>query len=372
MRTSAVAGIVFANVNDGLVKKLTTKRSMGSVPFGGRYRLIDFTLSNLVNAGIYDVGVITKENYRSLMDHVGSGIYWDLDRKNGGLRLLTPYSTSGTRRYNGTVDALKGASNYLNHCKADYIVICNADVIANVDIASALRAHVANEADITVVYHKGEVPRNSGETMILKLDKNERITSVSFDEEGGSTAAYGIGVTIIARELLQKLASNAAEDDLISFNADVIAKKLKSLKVMGFEHSEYVSVLCGTNTYYSSSMDLLKGEVRSQLFNRERPILTKVRDDMPTRYGTKSQVNNCIIADGCVIDGTVKNSVLFRGVKVEKGAVVENCILMQETSVGADAQLNNVISDKNGVIGEKMVLKGTPQKHFFVKKNQIV
>ncbi len=372
MRTSAVAGIVFANVNDGLVKKLTTKRSMGSVPFGGRYRLIDFTLSNLVNADIYDVGVITKENYRSLMDHIGSGIPWDLDRKNGGLRLLPPYSTSGARRYSGTVDALKGASNYLKRCKAEYMVICNADLIANVDIASALRAHDDNGADVTIVYHKGEVPRNNGETMLLKLNKENKVTSINFDQEGGETADYGIGVTIIGRELLQKLVSEASEEELISFNADVLAKKLKTLKVMGFEHNDYVSVLCGTNTYYNASIDLLNANVRKQLFNRERPIYTKVRDDMPTRYGTKAEVNNCIIADGCVIEGTVKNSVLFRGVKVEKGAIVENCILMQETSVGAYAHLNNVISDKNGVIGEKMVLKGTSQKHFFVKKNQIV
>ena len=372
MRTSAVAGIVFANVKDDLLRKLTTKRSMASVPFGARYRLIDFTLSNLVNAGISNVGIITKENYRSLMDHVGSGIYWDLDRKSGGLYLLPPYSTSGARRYNGTVDALNGAHDFIKRCKSEYIVLCDADLVANVDIAEALKAHVEKDADVTVVYHKGEVPRNTGETMLFKLDGENRVTEIDFNEEGGIEALFGLGITIISRSLLDSLVNEAIQNDLVSFNEDILARKVKQLKIYGFEHSEYAAVMCGTNTYYSSNIDLLNCEVRHQLFSPERPIYTKDRDDMPTRYGTKAKVNNSLIADGCIIDGTVKNSILFRGVKVEKGAVVENCILMQETVVKADAQLDNVISDKNGVIGEKMVLKGTAKKHFFVKKNEII
>ena len=151
MRASAVAGLVFANINDELLKKLTSKRSMASVPFGARYRLIDFPLSNLVNEGISSVGIITKENYRSLMDHVGSGVYWDLDRKSGGLYLLPPYLTSGVKRYHGTVDALYGARDYIDRCKADYIVICNADVISNIDISAAVDRHIENGADPAVV-----------------------------------------------------------------------------------------------------------------------------------------------------------------------------------------------------------------------------
>lgn len=372
MRASAVAGLIFANVNDNLMRKLTTRRSMASVPFGARYRLIDFSLSNLVNAGITRVGIITKENYRSLMDHVGSGIYWDLDRRDGGLYLLPPYITGGTKRYNGTVDALIGAKDYIKHCKSDYIVLCNADVLANVDVSSAVEAHIKKEADITVVYHKGKVLANTGETMLLSMNRENCVSKIEFDAEGGKQAAYSIGITVIGRDLLLNLIDENCEDELVSFNRDIIAKKIKQLKVYGFEHSNYVVFMNGTDSYYRASMDLLQVDIRRQLFNSERPVFTKTRDDMPTRYGTKSRVNNCLIADGCVINGTVKNSILFRGVKVEKGAVVENCILMQETTVGIDTQLNNVIADKNAVIGDGMVLKGTKQKHFFVKKNQII
>lgn len=370
MKNSAVAGIIFANFNDDLLKKLTTNRSMASVPFGARYRLIDFPLSNLVNAGVTKVGIVTKENYRSLMDHVGSGIYWDLDRKNGGLYLLPPYIT-GAKRYSGTVDALNGIRDYINHCKSEYMVLCNADVLANVDISAAVKKHIKNEADITLVYSKGELSEITGETMLLSLDENERVTEIGFELNKGEVN-FGIGITIIGRELLLKMIDKAYDEELSSFNRDVIAKSVKQLKIYGKLHNEYAAFMNGIDSYHTANMDLLKADVRSQVFNKERPVFTKTRDDMPTRYGIDAKVTNCVIGDGCVINGTVKNCVLFRGVKVEKGAVVENSILMQETCVGKDAVLDYVIADKNACIGEGMTLKGTTENQFIVNKNQIV
>lgn len=372
MRASAVSGIVLANVNDNLLKNLTSHRSMASVPIGARYRLIDFSLSNLVNAGVTNVGIITKENYRSLMDHVGNGVYWELDRKNGGLYLLPPYVTSGVKRYSGTVDALYGARDYIKRNGSDYVVLYNADILGNIDISAAVAAHVEKQADITMVYCKNgtEESRNN---MVLELGNEERVKKLSYIETSVSEGdILGVGITIISRELLLKLVIEAYENDYINFNRDFVSGRLNQLKVYGYEHKGYIHFMNGTESYYKANMDMLDLNIRRQLFNNERPIFTKNRDDMPTRYGTKSDVNNCIIADGCVIEGTVKNSVLFRGVKVAKGAVVENCILMQESSVGKDAQLKNVISDKNAVIGSGMVLKGSKAKNFFVKKNQIV
>ena len=371
MRTSAVSGIIFANANDNMLKKITANRSIASVPYGSRYRFIDFALSNLVNAGVTRIGIITKENYRSLMDHVGNGVSWDLDRKNGGLYLLPPYITTGVKRYNGTIDALNGAMNFIERCASEYIVLCHSYTIANVNIAEALNAHIEKGADITVIYHNGSTPEKSADTMSLTLGSNERVTSIAFGHMDIETH-YGIGYIIIRRDLLIKLVKEACSSELESFERDVLAKKLSTLKVYGCEHKEFVAVMDSTNSYYSASMALLKSNVRNQLFNKERPIYTKTRDDMPTRYGTKSKVSNSLVADGCVIDGTVKNSLLFRGVKVEKGAVVENCILMQETTVGKDTLLNNVISDKNAVINDGMVLKGTDNRHFYIKKNQVI
>ncbi len=372
MRVGAVAGLVFANAGDSKLKKLTSKRSVASVPFGARYRLIDFSLSNLVNAGITSVGIITKENYRSLMDHVGNGVHWELDRKNGGLYLLPPYLTSGVKKFNGTVDALYGAKDFISRSKAEYLVICHSNVLANVDISAAVEEHINTNADVTIVYKNGEIEADNDDNMVISLDGNSKVTAIDFNLPEGEKANCAIGITIINADLLLDLTEKAYDEGLTRFTVEVLAKKVNSLKIMGYEHNEYVAFLKGTDSYYKASMDLLCPEVRRQLFNSKRPIYTKTRDDMPTRYGTKSDVKNCLIADGCVIDGTVKNSILFRGVKVEKGATVENCILMQETVVSANSQLNNVISDKNAAIGEGMVLKGTEQNHFFVNKNEIV
>ena len=370
MRTSAVAGLIFANSDDKL-KKLTANRSMASVPFGARYRIVDFALSNLVNTGVASVGIITRENYRSLMDHVGNGISWDLDRKNGGVYFIPPYYKRGVKRFGGTVSAIAGATEYIEKCGAEYIVLYDSHIIANIDLSAALRQHKEKEADITVVYHNGILPEKSDEKMILTLDGESRVKGIGFSEES-KEVSFGIGVSIINKELLLKLANDADDDGLTSFAREVLAHKTNELKIYGFEHNEFVAVMDNTATYYEASMALLEKDVRSQLFNKKRPIFTKVRDGMPTRYGINANVKNCLVGDDCIIEGTVKNSILFRGARVSKGAVVENCILMQETKVGEGATLCNVIADKNASVDNGVVLKGTEERYCFIDKNQIL
>ncbi len=371
MRKSNVSGLIFANADDGKLKKLTAARSMASVPFGARFRMIDFALSNLVNAGVSSVGIVTKENYRSLMDHIGNGMAWDLDRKNGGLFLIPPYYKKGIKRYTGTISGMYAAIDFIERCGSKYMVLCNSQIIANIDISKALEYHKEKNADITIVYHNDNLPPESYEKLVLKLDDDQRVNGMSFDACEGKVP-FGIGITIINRDLLIRLIEDAVSSELENFTRDVIAKKLDSLKVYGFEHKEFIAVMDNSHTYYQASMALLQKDVRKQLFNPERPVYTKVRDSMPTRYGVKSSVNNCLIGDDCIIDGTVRNSIIFRGVKIEKGAVVENSILMQETIVGEGARLDNVIADKNAVIGSEIVLKGTSARHCFVNKNQVL
>ena len=371
MRASAVAGIVFANTGDTHLKKLTERRNMAAVPFAARYRVIDFPLSALVNAGVSSVGIITKENYRSLMDHVGSGVAWDLDRKNGGIFLLPPYVTSDVKRYHGTVDALHGALDYIERCGAEYMVLCNSDLIANIDVSAVLKQHMKTGADITLVYRYGELP-SSMAVLQAVMTSDGKITEIKYIEPTGGKGEYCLGVTVISRELLLKTVSDAFEEGQVRFASEVIASKVKELKVYGFEHKGFSAVLDSTDSYFDANMAMLDSSVRKMLFNRERPVLTKTQDNMPTRYGTRSSVSNCLIADGCVINGTVKNSIISRGVKVEKGAVVENCILMQESTVKANAVLEYVVTDKNAVIGENMLLKGTKDKRLFIEKNQTV
>lgn len=370
MRTSAVAGLLFANSDDKL-KELTANRSLASVPFGARYRVVDFALSNLVNTGVTSVGIITTENYRSLMDHVGNGIAWDLDRKNGGVYFIPPYYKRGVKRFADTISALVGATDYIRKCGADYIVLYDSHIIANIDLSAALKSHKQKEADLTVIYHNGKLPEKSEEKMLLGLNDDGRVNSVTFSE-GEYTATFGIGISIINKDLLLKLINDAEDEGLTSFAREVIAEKINELKIYGFEHSGYAAIMDNADTYYEASMDLLNKDVRTQLFNKKRPIFTKVRDGMPTRHGVNAKVSNCIIGDDCVIEGTVKNSILFRGVKIGKGVVVENCILMQETKIGDNAQVSNVIADKNVVIAEGIIFKGTKEKLCFIDKKQVL
>ncbi len=372
MRTSAVAALVFANSNDELLGKLTEKRSMASVPFGGRYRLIDFTLSNLVNAKIFNVGIVTKGNYRSLMDHLGSGIYWDLDRRNGGLRVLPPYYTNKTRRYKGYVEALVGAIDFIKRSGSQYIVLCEPCFVANIDISAAIKSHIKNEADVTVVYNDGDLSTNLPEKISISLDDNQRVNEISFLEDTKTVPNSSLGITIFNSEKLIKLIKDAYDREAYGVFRDILAPNVKSLKIYGYKHTGYSAVMDSEFAFYNANMKLLDCKVRQDLFNVNRPIYTKTRDDMPTRYGTKAVVKNSFIADGCVIEGTVKNSVLFRGVKVEKGAVIENSIVMQGSNVGENAKLNFVIADKNSAIGSDMVLQGNNKKAFFIKKNQII
>ncbi|MGI6279925.1 MAG: glucose-1-phosphate adenylyltransferase subunit GlgD [Acutalibacteraceae bacterium] len=367
MRTSLASGLVFANSNDNLLKELTEKRPMASVPFGARYRLIDFTLSNLSNAGITNVGIITTHNNTSLIDYVGNGTHWGLDRKNGGLRILSPDRPDG-KDFKGTIDALKIATEFIKRCGSEYIVLCASDILGNIDIGAAVNKHAETGADITVVYHKGVLPANREDSMVFTFDKDGRVTRIELETTSNQELDYGIGITIISRKLLFVLIVGACDNNLTSFNRDILANKVNELKIMGFNHSDFVILMNGMDTYYQASMALLNQDVRRQLFNPERPIYKKNRDETPTRYGIESDVKNCFIGNGCVIDGIVRNSILFPNVKVEKGAVVENCILMPDSNVRSGAKIQNVITDKNAVIAPNSVMKASSDTQFYIAK----
>lgn len=372
MISSSVAGIVFANAHDETIERLTQKRSIASVPFGGRYRLIDFCLSNLVNAGISNVGIITKEKYRSLMDHLGSGMHWDLDRKSGGIRILPPFNVSRVRLYQNHVEALYGAMDFMTRCKEKYIVVYDARTVANIDIKAVVKQHINTAADITVVCRKGLKIRNEDNTMALDVNKEGKVVLTGFPKKIAADDIRSMGVYVFNREKLIEIVKEAYRTGGDTINDDIISANIDTLKIMAYEHKNYAEIMDCPKAYRRANFELLDADVRKDLFNPDRPIYTKTRDDMPTRYGVESCVNNALIAEGCVIEGTVKNSVLFRGVKVEKGAVVENCILMQGVTVGENAQLDNVISDKNATIGAGMIAKGTEENIFFIEKNQTI
>ncbi len=369
MRANAISAIIFSNSNDEALKELTENRSMSSVPFGCRYRLIDFTLSNLVNAGISNVGVITNENYRSLMDHIGSGIYWDLDRKNGGLNIIPPFMM-GENKYSGLTETCFRAYQFASSLNSEHIIVSESGIIANIDITALINKHIEKNADITFVYRKAECPDKFKNT--LKFDIiDEQIRSTSKAYRLTESGNYSMGLAVFKKSAfidLINLSKNDKDEDVF---AKLISENISNYKMFGFEHRGFVAPMDSKKSFYENNMRLFDENVRNDLFNKERPILTKTRDDMPTRYGIHSDVKDSLVADGCIIEGTVKNCILFRGVRVSKGAVVENSILMQGVGICENAKAKYLIADKNSVITGKSPAKGTVHKAFVVKKNQV-
>lgn len=367
---SKTAGIIFSNTNDKALKEFTANRSMASLPFAGRYRLIDFIISNYVNAGIQNVGVITNRNYNSLLDHLGSGLFWDLDRKNGGLSIVPPF-ISGQSKNDEELDCFARASEYIKHHNCEYVVASESGFVANVDIKELVKFHVDSESDITIVYRNADSPDKFDRTLKLKVNSDQKVTSVTAATGSKTGGKLSMGLFVFTRSAFNNFISTAFAMTDGSF-VNAITQKSGNYKISGFEHKGFVGVIDSKKAYFETSMRLLEKDVRDELFNKERPIYTKTKDDMPTRYGLHSSVSNSLIADGCIVDGTVKNSILFRGVRVKKGAVIDNCILMQGVEVRENSKLKYVASDKNAVIGGKDPISGTNRKAFIVKKNQVL
>ncbi|MBQ4243307.1 MAG: glucose-1-phosphate adenylyltransferase subunit GlgD [Clostridia bacterium] len=378
---SSAAGFIFSNIHDGNIAELTKLRTIASVPFGCRYRFIDFALSNMVNSDIYNVNVITQHNYHSLMDHIGSGKDWDLARRSGGVKILPPNITayagsSGHMGYASRLEALKSTYYSLSRVSEDYIILSDCDVICNIDLNDILKYHISKDADMTFAVKKMEMTRETARNnTIYYSDADGRITDVlAYPQNFEGEADICLNIIVAKTGYLQQAVLDAIAHNYTSLNRDIIAKNFSHDNFRVYRYDGIFGVISSLADYFEMSMKLISSpEVRDQLFNvRNRPVYTKVRNSVPTYYAANSKVNDSLIADGCDIHGTVENSILFRGVKVGKGAVVKNSILMQDTIVGSNASLNCVISDKNTVIRDGRVLSGAEEAPYYIVKGKMI
>lgn len=370
MMPKNVLGIVYSNSYDSCLGALTARRTMGSVPFGGRYRLIDFPLSNLVNSGVTKVGVIANSNFHSLMDHVGSGRPWDLSRKVDGLTMLPPFTPTVTDVSN-RIDSLSRIMEFISHSKQEYVLLMDSNFVCNTDLSKLFDFHSKKNADITIAYCNGGAPALQN-TMVLDMDEDAKITNIGIDIKTTANVNYAANIILIRKALLERLIGDAQSYAYTSFEKDIIQKNVSNLNMYGYKLEEWNCTIDSMNSYFAASMELLNKENRKALFNSDTPVYTKVRNDMPVVYGITSECKNSLIADGCQIEGTVRNSIIFRGARVAKGAVVENSILMQDAFVGEDAKLNCVVMDKNTVITPKKVLSGDKSYPLFVGKDIVI
>ncbi|MCI8295350.1 MAG: glucose-1-phosphate adenylyltransferase subunit GlgD [Lachnospiraceae bacterium] len=371
-------GIIFPNSYDSMVSDLVTERSMASIPFAGRYRMVDFILSSMVNCGIDNISLIVRKNYHSLMDHLGSGREWDLTRKNGGLNIVPPYAEKSVKIYDGRVEALASILTFLKSQKEKYVVMADTNIAVNFDFKALIDAHVASGADVTMVYAEQELPvamreaptesRDMYYTLDLDGDKVQRIR-INSSMEGVRNVSMNI--FIMDREQLIDQIGVAYVHGYIYFERDVLAHQLDKLDVRAYKYDGYFARISSMKSYFDENMKLLQDENLDGLFSPS-PIYTKIRDDNPTRYIAGATAKNIMAADGCLIEGDVENSILFRGVKIGKGAKVKNCVLMQDTVVEDGAEVEYVITDKKVQISAGKEMKGTDTYPVFVAKNKRV
>ncbi len=368
MYASDVLGIIYSNIYDDHLTELTSIRTMGSVPFAGRYRLIDFVLSGMVNCGITTVGISTKSNYQSLMDHLGTGQAWDLSRKRDGMTILPPFNLSDSGVYESRLEALHGMLGYIQKAAKDYVILADCNSVCNINYGDLLDAHQESGADITIAYKRGIAPKLKN-IMTFELEGND-IRKVTVDQHPEEACNYALNIIVMSRVLLERIINAAAGAGAIreSFEKEAIAKNVDKLTIKGYKVDTYAKTIDSLQSYYDINMQLLTGEFRD-LFSSENPVYTKVRDDMPAIYGICSKASNSLVADGCIIKGTVENCVLARGVYVAEGAVVKNSIIMQDSYISTGATINCAILDKDVVVKPNRELSGAETYPLYIGKN---
>ena len=364
-------GIIFPNSFDTLVSEMVNLRLMASLPFASRYRLVDFVLSSMANCGIDNVAILPNRNYLSLMEHLGTGREWDLARKNGGVHIFPPYAESGNKLSSGRIGSIVNILRYLKAQTEKYVVMCDSNIAVNFDFNEMIDAHIKSGADVTIAYKEESLPEAFLESEEVNKDyyysfdiDNGRVTEINVNPTAG-VHNLSMNIFVIERELLIKLAKEAFDHGLMHFTRDVLWAQRNTLNIQAYEFKGYAARILSINSYFEENMKLLEEENLDGLF-APSPIYTKVRDDNPTRYISGAKAENVMIADGCVIEGEVENSVLFRGVKVAKGAKVKNCILMQDTVVEAGANIEYLITDRDVIVSEGKEMKGTDRYPVYI------
>ena len=368
-----VMGIIFAN--DANMDELSHKRTMGSIPFGGRYRQIDFQLSNMTAAGIHHIGIISRQNYQSLINHIGSGEEWGLELEEGGMEFLTPYAMSTSHSYRGKLETLYYAMGFLNYGPDDeYVVMADSAILCNIDLNSVLNAHIASGKDITVVT-KADIANGKKQLdLAIRLDDKGQIADMAVDYVAPAGYLASMDMFVLSKSLLKKMVEECIARNLYHMDRDLVLGSWQkgeiSVNVYTFPGLALFNET--VEEYFRNSLSLLDSTIRHDLFYYNHPVYTKVRDRVPSYYGEEANVDNCIVADGCILEGNVRNSVLFRQVTVREGVNIENCLIMNDTVVGEGCRLQYVILDKDVVIRPGTSLIGTPAKPVIIKRGEIV
>jgi len=370
-----IMGIIYTGGNDARLRELTTTRAIAALPVAARYRVIDFLVSSMVNCGMRNVGVIMQKNYHSLMDHLGSGKEWDLHGKNEGLHILPPFLTrENVGVYTGVLDALRSNTNYLVRSKQETLVLSGSDIIYNAHLDDLIRYHHDTGAEITLLYTKDPSMRRNEYGTYLALDDAGNVTNMEVEPTHPSYENVYMEVLVIKRELLRSLVDKAVAHGLHDLDRDLLLTMVREgqAHINAVEYKGMCWRIDSVQSYFKFNMDILDPVKRKGIFRDDLPVYTKVRDEMPTYYGDNVNVVNSLLADGCVIEGTVESSILFRGVKIAPDAHVKNCIIMQDGQVHSGAYIENCILDKQSVIKRNAKLIGPEAYPIVIGKDVVI
>ena len=361
-------GIIFAYQTTPELRELVSARSAASLPFCGRYRLIDFPLSALRNAGILDVGVIMQRNYQSLLDHIGGGKAWDMSRRSGGLRMLPPFGLPEyhTGNYVGTIEALNAVGTYIRDIPQKHVVLMLGSMAANIDLDAAIRRHEQGDADITAICGD-QVPMSTHHRFVVGADGYVR--RIDLYRTGDGEGLPGLEGFIIHKKTLLDLMDRCKAMNLYAFHKDAMNLFLSGGGKMDvYVHHGYATAIRTVEEYYRANRDMLDPEKRRELFPVERPVRTKNQEHVSTYYGESAAAVRSLVADNCVIEGEVDDCVIFSGARIGKGAKLKGCVIMRGCTIGDDVELSYVIADKYTVFSEGTVLTGNPKLPLVVPK----
>ncbi|KYZ76202.1 glucose-1-phosphate adenylyltransferase [Anaerosporomusa subterranea] len=370
-----VLGLINLFENEDLLRELTQSRPLAAIPFAGRYRVIDFILSNMVNSGIRNVGILAYSNYRSLMDHLRSGKEWDLARKRDGLFILPSNQAPGRiRSGEGDIEQMYSHFEYFKRSKEQYVLIAGSSMIANIQFNGMLDFHRQTGADVTVLFQPGcqLEGQDYRHCTFIKTDADGRVSDAAVSHDPGGDQQMSMRVYLMERKLFMDIVERCMLKGEHSFIKDGLIRNLGQLKIYGYPFQGHVAVINSVFGYYHHSLSLLQPEVRQNLFSRNNPIYTKTKDEAPTNYRLGAKASNSLVANGCVIEGTVENSILFRGVHIRPGASVRNCVIMQKCDIGPGVSLDTVICDKDVKIGPGRTIKGEIAYPIIIRKGTVI
>lgn len=345
-------GIVLAGGSNNRMGQLSKKRAVAAMPVAGSYRCIDFVLSNMSNSHIQKVAVLTQYNSRSLNEHLNSSKWWDFGRKQGGLYVLTPFITEeNSSWYLGTADSIYQNLDFLRRCHEPYVIITSGDCVYKMDYEKILDYHIQTKADITVAVKDLTDPSEDLHRFgIIRMAEDGRITNFEEKPLIAQTNTASIGVYVIRRRLLIELVQKAHEEGRNDFVQDILVRYKDVKKIFAYKHDGYWQNISTIDSHYQTNMDFLRRDVREYFFRDYPNVYSKIEDLPPAKFNPGSNIKNALISSGCIVNGEVQNSILFKKVYVGNNCVIKNSIILNDVYIGDNTVIENCIVESRDTI----------------------